>query len=90
MKNITASWDNRAREKFFAKKELSSETKKPSTSAGKLLSSEDIVYATEVEEFFYDGTDEPVLCGDPVGFDLEVGEGVELVLFDNIYWNPQY
>lgn len=52
--------------------------------------SEDVVYAGEWEEFYYDGTDELVPEGEPVGLDIENAEGVELVLFSNIYWNPQY
>ena len=44
--------------------------------------------ATEVEEFFYKDTDEPVMEGDPIGLDVDSENGVELVLFSNIYWNP--
>tara|TARA_Y100000310_G_C20488174_1_gene717840 strand:+ start:250 stop:522 length:273 start_codon:yes stop_codon:yes gene_type:complete len=56
----------------------------------------DIMYATEVEEFYYkpedpfNGKDEVVKEGDPIGFDVETKDGVELVLYDNIYWNPGY
>ena len=50
----------------------------------------DIMCATEEEEFFYKDTDEPVLEGDPVGLDIENGNEVELVLFANIYWNPEF
>ena len=48
----------------------------------------DIMCATEVEEFFYKDTDEPVMEGDPIGLDVDSENGVELVLFSNIYWNP--
>ena len=48
----------------------------------------DIICATEFEEFFYEGTEEAVPEGDPVGVDIETDEGVELVLFANIYWSP--
>ena len=54
------------------------------------------MHATEVEEFYYKdelpfyGKDKPVKEGDPIGFDVETGEGIELVLFDNVYWNPKY
>lgn len=48
----------------------------------------DIVCASDVEEFFYKDTDEPVQEGDPVGLDIEKEFVVELVLFSNIYWNP--
>tara|TARA_R100000008_G_scaffold69312_2_gene46662 strand:+ start:541 stop:768 length:228 start_codon:yes stop_codon:yes gene_type:complete len=53
-------------------------------------SSFDIVCATEFEEFYYDDTDEVVPEGEPVGLDVDTSEGVELVLFSNIYWSPQY
>lgn len=48
----------------------------------------DIVCASDAEEFFYKDTDEPVQEGDPVGLDIEKEFVVELVLFSNIYWNP--
>ena len=54
------------------------------------LSSLDVVCATDYEEFFYKENDEPVCEGTPVGFDVDKEEGVELVLFTDIYWNPQY
>ena len=50
----------------------------------------DIVCATDVEEFFYKDTDKPVEEGDPIGLDIETKDGVELVLFSNIYWNPDF
>jgi|TARA_B110001454_G_scaffold218603_1_gene247100 hypothetical protein len=59
-------------------------------SASSHLSSEDLMYATEHVEFFYKDTDAAVKEGDPIGFDMDMGEGVELILFDNIYWDPQY
>ena len=48
----------------------------------------DIMCATEYEEFFYEDTDEVVPEGEPIGVDVDTDEGVELVLFSNIYWNP--
>ena len=48
------------------------------------------MYATEFPEFFYEDTDEVVGEGQHIGFDIETEDGVELVLLDNIYWNPQY
>ena len=63
---------------------------------GNITYSWDIMHATEVEEFYYKdelpfyGKDKPVKEGDPIGFDVETGEGIELVLFDNVYWNPKY
>lgn len=53
-------------------------------------SSLDIVCATEFEEFYYEDTDGVVPEGEPVGLDVETPDGVELVLFSNVYWNPQY
>ena len=50
----------------------------------------DIICATEFEEFYYEETDEVVPEGEPVGLDIDTEEGVKLVLFSNIYWNPQY
>ena len=52
------------------------------------LSSFDVICATEHEEFFYEGSDEVVPEGEPIGVDVETQNGVELVLFSNIYWNP--
>jgi len=54
------------------------------------VSSLDIMCATEFEEFYYKETDGVIPEGEPVGFDVETKEGVELVLFSNVYWNPQY
>jgi hypothetical protein len=51
------------------------------------LSSLDVICATEHEEFYYEGSDEPVQEGEPVGLDIETGDAVELVLFSNIYWS---
>jgi hypothetical protein len=61
-------------------------------------SRESIVYASSVEEFFYENTDQPVEQGEPVGVNLWVGNNkilssdkyknpqCDLVLFKNIYW----
>jgi hypothetical protein len=54
------------------------------------LDTMDIMCATEYEEFFYEDTDEVVPEGEPIGIDVDTEDGVELVLFSNIYWNPQY
>ena len=45
----------------------------------------ELVLASDEEEFFYEDSDEAVTEGDPVGLDVEVGDLVELRLFDNIY-----
>mgnify|MGYP004376265695 CR=1 FL=1 len=52
------------------------------------LSSLDIICATEHEEFYYEETNEVVPEGEPVGVDMETDKGFELVLFSNIYWEP--
>lgn len=49
----------------------------------------DIVCASDVEEFFYKNTDEPVQEGDPVGLDIDNADFVDFILFSNIYWNPE-
>ena len=53
-------------------------------------SSLDILCATEVEEFYYSNNDDPVPEGEPIGVDVDTPQGVELVLFSNIYWNPRF
>tara|TARA_B110000305_G_C19311126_1_gene574023 strand:+ start:890 stop:1087 length:198 start_codon:yes stop_codon:yes gene_type:complete len=62
----------------------------------KLLSS-DIIYACEEQEFFYKINNLPVEEGDPIGFDKLSTDAktltppvFDLVLFDDIYWSPQY
>ena len=49
----------------------------------------DIVCASDVEEFFYKDTNDPVSEGDPVGLDIENEKEVDLILFSNIYWSPE-
>lgn len=53
-------------------------------------SSLDIVCAAEEEEFFFTNTNSAVPEGEPIGLDVDQGDSVELVLFSNIYWNPNY
>ena len=48
-----------------------------------------IISASEVEEFFYNDTDEPVCEGDAVGIEMENGDVMDLVLFGNIYWSDK-
>ena len=50
----------------------------------------ELMYATDFEEFYYEETNEVVPEGEPIGLDVETEDSVELVLFSNIYWNPQY
>ena len=67
------------------------------------VSSEDIVYAGEWQEFYYKQPpwsadpespaiipDRVVEEGEAVGIDIATKDGVELVLFSNIYWSPRY
>ena len=55
------------------------------------LNTAQLMYATEFEEFYYEDTDEVVPDGEPIGMDVDNSTGgVDLILFSNIYWNPQY
>jgi len=47
----------------------------------------DIVYASEVEEFFYEENDLPVTEGQIIGVEISHEDSVELVLFEDIYWS---
>ena len=47
------------------------------------------MFATETPEFFHKDDDSVVLKGEHIGHDVEMGNNtIELVLNDNIYWNP--
>ena len=46
----------------------------------------ELIYASDVEEFFYEDSELQVQEGDPVGVDLDYNQEVKLVLFDGIYW----
>jgi hypothetical protein len=48
----------------------------------------ELVCASEVEEFFYEIGDIPVSEGEMVGVEINYKDGVQLVLFDEIYWSP--
>jgi len=50
----------------------------------------DILCATDEDEFYYETTNELVPEGEPVGIDVDTDKGVELVLFSNVYWQPNY
>tara|TARA_B100001093_G_scaffold481648_1_gene512574 strand:- start:5645 stop:5926 length:282 start_codon:yes stop_codon:yes gene_type:complete len=88
MKSIKASFVTGSREKLIGQTEEFIST--PTSQSKLALNSEDIVFATDFLEFFYKDSDSPVEEGDPIGFEMDIGKEVELVLFDNIYWNPQY
>ena len=53
------------------------------------MNSNDIIYASEIEEFFYENTDISVQEGMPVGFEKENGSNIDLILFDDIYWEDK-
>ncbi len=46
------------------------------------------MFASKEVEFFYKEDDSIVLEGEHIGYDVEVGNEVQLVLNDDIYWNP--
>jgi hypothetical protein len=50
------------------------------------MSNVDLVYASEVEEFFYEDDDIPVSEGQLVGVDVYFNGRVDLVLLDDVYW----
>lgn len=50
----------------------------------------DLVCASEVEEFFYEDNDLPLSEGEPVGVDVDYGQEIKLLLFENIYWRSDY
>lgn len=87
-------WDKQARCKYRKNSERARKTK-PNISADctnfkkqMKIMNVDIIYASDVEEFFYKDNNEAVPSGELVGFDVDTGNEVELVLDSNIYWNP--
>ena len=50
------------------------------------MKSTDLVYASEVEEFFWEKEDVSVSEGTPVGYEVEVGNAIDFILFEDIYW----
>tara|TARA_B110000483_G_C18192072_1_gene541359 strand:- start:771 stop:965 length:195 start_codon:yes stop_codon:yes gene_type:complete len=56
----------------------------------KLMKSEQIIYASEVEEFFWEDSDISVPEGTPVGYEKESENSVDLILFDDIYWSCKH
>jgi len=53
------------------------------------IHSQNLVYASEHEEFFYKSDDSPVQQGEPVGVEIEKQDSIDLVLFADIYWSDQ-
>lgn len=54
------------------------------------MKSPELIYATEIEEFFWKDTDTSVMEGVPVGIDIENGSEINFLLFEDIYWKPNY
>tara|TARA_A100001515_G_scaffold139483_1_gene134146 strand:+ start:2117 stop:2326 length:210 start_codon:yes stop_codon:yes gene_type:complete len=59
----------------------------------------ELIYASDVEEFFYEDSNEPVQEGDPVGIEWDEWDSknfpkrdliVNFDLLNNIYWSPKY
>ncbi len=53
------------------------------------INSWEIVCASEIEEFFYEESNEVVPEGDAVGMEIDDVDCSELVLFSNIYWSDK-
>tara|TARA_B100001248_G_C27392594_1_gene463350 strand:+ start:547 stop:726 length:180 start_codon:yes stop_codon:yes gene_type:complete len=53
------------------------------------MNSSQIIYASEVEEFFWVKDDISVPQGTPIGYEVERGNNIDLVLFEDIYWSDQ-
>lgn len=49
----------------------------------------EIVYASEVEEFFYEDSDLPVAEGDPVGVEFDLPNESNLILSKGIYFSQE-
>ena len=47
------------------------------------------MYASEVEEFFWEESGISVSEGIPVGIEQESGENIDLILFEDIYWSDE-
>ena len=60
------------------------------------MNSQQIIYSSEIEEFFWEDSDEPVEEGAPIGYETSTNDNpsdplyeIVLVLFSDIYWSPQ-
>ena len=51
--------------------------------------SSQIIFASELEEFFWVDVDISVPQGTPIGYEVERGNNIDLVLFEDIYWSDQ-
>ena len=59
--------------------------------------SDQVMYASSTEEFYYVKSDEPVPEGEAIGMDVEILDKpdrkdgrVDLILFEDIYWSPSW
>jgi hypothetical protein len=59
--------------------------------------SDQVMYASSTEEFYYVKSDEPVPEGEAIGMDVEILDKpdrkdgrVDLILFEDIYWSPPW
>jgi len=50
----------------------------------------EVVHASNYPEFFYHDSGLPVFPGDPIGIEVEHEHEVELLLSENIYWDPPF
>lgn len=59
----------------------------------------ELIYASDVEEFYYEDSNDPVEEGDPVGVEWDGWDSsnfpktdliVNFSLLSNIYWNPEH
>ena len=48
----------------------------------------ELIYSSDFPEFYYEDSDVPVSEGNLVGVELDMNDTVELILFDDIYWDP--
>ena len=55
----------------------------------KKINSYQIMYASEVEEFFWEDSGISVSEGIVVGVEQENGSNIDLVLFEDIYWSDE-
>ncbi len=53
------------------------------------MNSNQILYSSEVQEFFWEDSDKPVDEGTPIGIEIEKDSNIDLVMFDDIYWSDK-
>ena len=53
------------------------------------MKSTDLVYASDAEEFFWEKEDVSVPEGTPIGYEVDRGDSVDLILFEDIYWKAE-